>query len=105
MAEPKYKSKVGQYELAAWENKTNEGYSVLKFSVQKSYKDQNGNWQNQVINLSGIQSVRELPTIFQQLAEKAEKQVEAFRLENNQQQQTQQADPSTGQPNANTQKI
>ncbi|MFB6246880.1 MAG: hypothetical protein ABEI74_04805 [Candidatus Pacearchaeota archaeon] len=107
MAEPKYTSQIGQYQLAAWENKTNEGYTVLKFSLQKSYKDQQGNWQNPTINLSGIQSVRELPTILQQLAQKAEMQIEAFRKEQEKNQAPQQPEnpKPANQKNFETQKI
>ena len=51
--EPKFKRRTGQFEVAVWENdaeKNGNTFKVYSWSLQKSYKDKNDEWQRQVVH-------------------------------------------------------
>ena len=80
MAKPVFKAKVGQYELAGWENTVkvnNQEVKKLGFTLTKSFKV-GDEWKNQTINLSGINELRAFPQIATYLALKGEKMLENF---------------------------
>lgn len=43
---PVYKARVGHVTAAVWENTTKDGVVTYSVTIQKSYKDDNEQWQN-----------------------------------------------------------
>lgn len=46
MSAPIFTAKSGAVSLAFWENKTQKGETFLTYSLQKSWKGNDGKWQN-----------------------------------------------------------
>lgn len=81
---PYAKSKIGSYELAAWENTIevrNKSVKRLGYTLSKNYQDANGNWKSQTINFNGITTIRAFVPIVQELAEKASAMITEFNKE------------------------
>ena len=43
---PVKKIRVGNVNMSLWENKTKEGKTFFSITIQKSFKNSNGEWQN-----------------------------------------------------------
>lgn len=54
MTQPTHKTRLGTVEVAVWENKhTKDGkeFTTKNLALQRSYKDDKGEWQNQKMSL------------------------------------------------------
>lgn len=52
--QPKFKFRAGGMSVSSWQNKGKKGdreFTFNTFSLQRSYKDKDGNWQNPSLSL------------------------------------------------------
>ena len=56
---PIHEVRFGNVRVAIWANKGEEGRTFHNFSLERSYRDKEGNWQNQQLSL-GVREVAKI---------------------------------------------